>query len=180
MNSHNSKRRITMLKDSQVQPLIFCLSVHKQFKCTCTANWDEPVEPLEEGHAQILMFHAQMMLCVLLLKRREVLWNHFSSSKWTISLSILLPSRFGFRTVELVKRNTLARILLPLPWWHHLLLVSWHHLLWRICNTQPIFPQMHRSSLHWLIWMVTNMTAHQYVFLQYKNTIHTQLTQCSQ
>lgn len=80
MNFHNSKRMITMLKDSQVQPLIFCLSVHKQFKCTCTANWDEPVEPLEEGHAQILIFHAQMMLCVLFLKRREVLWNHFSSS----------------------------------------------------------------------------------------------------
>lgn len=78
MNSHNSKRRITMLKDSQVQPLIFCLSVHKQFKCTCTANWDEPVEPLEEGHAQILMFHAQMMLCVVVEPLQQLKVNNIT------------------------------------------------------------------------------------------------------
>lgn len=98
--------------------------------------------------------------------------HHFSSSKWTISPPLPPPSRFGFRTVELVKRNISARILLPLPWWHRLLLVSWHHLWWRICNTQPIFPQMHRSLLHWLIWMVTNMNAHHYAFYNTENTLH--------
>lgn len=39
--------------------------------------------------------------------------------------SILPSSRFGFRTVELVKRNISAQILLPQLWLHLLLLVSW-------------------------------------------------------
>lgn len=87
-----------------------------------------------------------------------------STSSPVMSLYIVLSSyqsivpafRFGFRTVELVKRNTSAHILPP-PWWHRSLRVRWHHLWWRICNTPPIFPQTHPSSLHWLIWMVRNM-----------------------
>lgn len=73
-------------------------------------------------------------------------------SKWTISIFPLCRS--GFRTVELVIRNTLAPVLPLQLWWPHFLLVNWHHPWWMICSTQPIFHPMHRSSRHLLIWMV--------------------------
>ena len=122
----------------------------------------------------MLMSHAQIYFLGMCLC--EMGW----SSVWFNHLNHSTTFRCGFRTAELVKRNMSSHILLPHRWWHHLPLVNWHHLWWRICNIQHLFPQTHRSSLHWLTWTVRNtLTLHyHYQELCHTRCTQTQLTWC--
>lgn len=117
---------------------IKCVHVHQDSNFSFMSVNSPEVSLSTMFHAQIKAVKRTSPFCPLkewlvsYLSEKKMLWRCTSApEKWrkiwlpTSYESIVPSSRFGFRTVELVKRNISAQILLPQLWLHLLLLVSW-------------------------------------------------------